>query len=117
MARGGARKQKATSPLAAALACASPQSADVDDHDDVRERLLNPRDRDGADAGGSTRDPPTAGGSFDSENESDEHAFTHEELLHAVGSFSTIVWPVTATMLIARCVDISWADLSRGSRG
>lgn len=58
---------------------------------DVRERLL------------------PAGMHHTSQDESEERdTFTHEELLHSIGSFSAVVWPVTVTMLLARCVPKSF---------
>lgn len=54
-----------------------------DDAGDATERLL-PRD--------ARRD--------------DDDAFTHEELLHSIGSFSAVVPPVVLTMLLAR-----WASV------
>lgn len=36
-------------------------------------------------------------------NEEDD-SFTHEELLHSIGSFSAVISPVAITMLLARCV-------------
>ena len=54
---------------------------------DVRERLL------------------PIGTDHTSQDESRERdVFTHEELLHSIGSFSAVVWPVAVTMLLARCV-------------
>lgn len=56
---------------------------------DVRERLLPDRTRSA------------------SQNEDEEQdAFTHEELLHSIGSFSAVVWPVAVTMLLARCIKL-----------
>ncbi|KUF95369.1 Sodium/potassium-transporting ATPase subunit alpha [Phytophthora nicotianae] len=52
---------------------------------DVRERLLPARPRQ------------------TSQDYDGEDAFTHEELLHSIGSFSAVVWPVAVTMLLARC--------------
>lgn len=37
-------------------------------------------------------------------DEYDDDSFTHEELLHSIGSFSAVIWPVALTMVIARCV-------------
>ncbi|KAI9915927.1 hypothetical protein PsorP6_008421 [Peronosclerospora sorghi] len=51
------------------------------DGDDVRERLLPAETRDLFHGNGST--------------------FTYEELLHSIGSFSAVVWPVIVTMLLA----------------
>lgn len=31
-----------------------------------------------------------------------DDSFTHEELLHSIGSFSAVIWPVAATMVFAR---------------
>ena len=33
-----------------------------------------------------------------------QDVFTHEKLMHSIGSFSAVVWPVAVTMLFARCV-------------
>ncbi|KAL4164794.1 hypothetical protein KRP22_003535 [Phytophthora ramorum] len=60
---------------------------------DVRERLLPAR----------TRQP-----SQDEQEERD--AFTHEELLHSIGSFSAVVWPVALTMLLASFVSLNVVD-------
>ncbi|KAE9359293.1 hypothetical protein PF008_g2288 [Phytophthora fragariae] len=60
---------------------------------DVRERLLPARTR-------ST-----------SQNDDDEQdSFTHEELLHSIGSFSAVVWPVAVTMLLASFVSLNVVD-------
>lgn len=32
----------------------------------------------------------------------DDDSFTHEELLHSIGSFSAVIWPVAVTMVLAR---------------
>jgi hypothetical protein len=55
----------------------------VEAADDARERLLPSREE---------------GEAVDSD------VFTHEELLHSIGSFSAVVPPVVVTMLLARCV-------------
>jgi hypothetical protein len=54
---------------------------------DVRERLL----------------PARARRASQEDEEEREDSFTHEELLHSIGSFSAVVWPVAVTMLLARC--------------
>lgn len=59
--------------------------------DDARERLLSPQDR-------------RVSREHEEQEEGDD-GFTHEELLHSIGSFSAVVPPVAATMLLARCVD------------
>ncbi|KAJ8576035.1 hypothetical protein ON010_g3176 [Phytophthora cinnamomi] len=60
---------------------------------DVRERLLPDRTR------------------LTSQNEDEERdAFTHEELLHSIGSFSAVVWPVAVTMLLASFVSLNVVD-------
>ncbi|EGZ16153.1 hypothetical protein PHYSODRAFT_316247 [Phytophthora sojae] len=60
---------------------------------DVRERLLPDRTRSA------------------SQNEDEEQdAFTHEELLHSIGSFSAVVWPVAVTMLLASFVSLNVVD-------
>lgn len=51
--------------------------------DDVREQLLPPQE-------------------CTEQAADDDDSFTHEELLHSIGSFSAVVWPVTVTMLLAR---------------
>uniref|UniRef100_A0AAV1UG76 Presenilin n=1 Tax=Peronospora matthiolae TaxID=2874970 RepID=A0AAV1UG76_9STRA len=46
-----------------------------------------------------------------SPDESDQlDVFTHEKLMHSIGSFSAVVWPVAATMLFASFVSIHVAD-------
>lgn len=67
----------------------SPRNGDAESsvvvEDDVREQLIPPQDR-----------------SDETIVEGDVDSFTHEELLHSIGSFSAVVWPVTVTMLLAR---------------
>ncbi|CAH0490335.1 unnamed protein product [Peronospora farinosa] len=60
---------------------------------DVRERLL------------------PAGTHHPSQYESRERdIFTHEELLHSIGSFSAVVWPVAVTMLLASFMSLNVVD-------
>ncbi|ETK79830.1 hypothetical protein F441_14560 [Phytophthora nicotianae CJ01A1] len=59
---------------------------------DVRERLLPARPRQ------------------TSQDYDGEDAFTHEELLHSIGSFSAVVWPVAVTMLLASFVSLNVED-------
>ncbi|CAI5703043.1 unnamed protein product [Peronospora effusa] len=60
---------------------------------DVRERLL------------------PAGTHHPSQDESRERdIFTHEELLHSIGSFSAVVWPVAVTMLLASFMSLNVVD-------
>ncbi|CAH0476536.1 unnamed protein product [Peronospora belbahrii] len=63
------------------------------DGSDVRERLLPARIR---------------RRSHDEDKERD--IFTHEELLHSIGSFSAVVWPVALTMLLASFVSLNVQD-------
>ncbi|TYZ58950.1 hypothetical protein PybrP1_001810 [[Pythium] brassicae (nom. inval.)] len=64
------------------------------DEGDVRERLL------------PSSPPRTSGG-----GEADpDDAFTHEELLHSIGSFSAVVWPVALTMVLASVVSLNVVD-------
>jgi hypothetical protein len=60
---------------------AKDQAVGLEKEGDVRERLLPPE-------------------------EIEIESFTHEELLHSIGSFSAVVWPVTVTMILARYVVI-----------
>ncbi|KAG7391874.1 Presenilin-2 [Phytophthora pseudosyringae] len=60
---------------------------------DVRERLLPARSRRAS-----------------QEEEEERDAFTHEELLHSIGSFSAVVWPVAVTMLLASFVSLNVVD-------
>ncbi|TMW56696.1 hypothetical protein Poli38472_006706 [Pythium oligandrum] len=83
------------SPTAAAL-CGSPATMDVEE--DVHERLLQSQDR----ANRSRR--------HSADDEEEDDAFTHEELLHSIGSFSAVVWPVTVTMLLASIVSLNVVD-------
>ncbi|KAG1699575.1 hypothetical protein DVH05_012985 [Phytophthora capsici] len=57
---------------------------------DVRERLLPDRPR--------------------QDEEEEQDIFTHEELLHSIGSFSAVVWPVAVTMLLASFVSLNVVD-------
>ncbi|KAG7398841.1 Presenilin-2 [Phytophthora boehmeriae] len=66
--------------------------AEVGGDGDVRERLL-PRRMSRDDADKEIKD-----------------AFTHEELLHSIGSFSAVVWPVAVTMLLASFVSLNVVD-------
>ncbi|KAG2764765.1 hypothetical protein PC129_g1653 [Phytophthora cactorum] len=59
---------------------------------DVRERLLPARPR------------------HTSQDEEEGDTFTHEELLHSIGSFSAVVWPVAVTMLLASFVSLNVED-------
>lgn len=59
---------------------------------DVRERLLPARQR------------------HASQDYDNGDAFTHEELLHSIGSFSAVVWPVAVTMLLASFVSLNVED-------
>ncbi|RLN53075.1 hypothetical protein BBJ29_002059 [Phytophthora kernoviae] len=65
--------------------------AEVVGDGDVRERLL-----------------PRRMSKDDADEERD--AFTHEELLHSIGSFSAVVWPVAVTMLLASFVSLNVVD-------
>lgn len=49
------------------------------------------------------------GPDHNSRNESEQQdGITHQKLMHSIGSFSAVVWPVAVTMLFARCVSIPW---------
>ncbi|KAE9021561.1 hypothetical protein PR002_g12218 [Phytophthora rubi] len=60
---------------------------------DVRERLLPARTR-----------------STSQSDDEEQDSFTHEELLHSIGSFSAVVWPVAVTMLLASFVSLNVVD-------
>ncbi|CAI5708882.1 unnamed protein product [Hyaloperonospora brassicae] len=60
---------------------------------DVRERLL------------------PAGPNHQSHDESEQQdGITHQKLMHSIGSFSAVVWPVAVTMLFASFVSLQVAD-------
>ncbi|CAI5736415.1 unnamed protein product [Peronospora destructor] len=60
---------------------------------DVRERLL-----------------PAATYHTSQDEDKEQCIFTHEELLHSIGSFSAVVWPVAVTMLLASFVSLNVVD-------
>lgn len=72
----------------------------ADDEGDVRERLLPPAS--------AQREAHRSASDADDD---DDDGFTHEELLHSIGSFSAVVWPVAVTMVLARC-DLKAGGLS-----
>ncbi|CEG38126.1 presenilin-like protein [Plasmopara halstedii] len=41
---------------------------------------------------------------------SDRESYSHDDLLHSIGSFSAVVWPVAVTMLIASFVSVNVVD-------
>lgn len=65
------------------------------DEGDVRERLL-------------PSSPPRASRGDDADSDDE---FTHEELLHSIGSFSAVVWPVALTMVLSRSVARAHCEL------
>ncbi|GLE05237.1 hypothetical protein PINS_up014237 [Pythium insidiosum] len=96
--------RSSSSPLAAALSCGT-TAPSVDIDSDVHERLLRPQDR-----STNQRSRSALDGDGDDDNDDDFDGFTHEELLHSIGSFSAVVWPVTVTMLFASFVSINVVD-------
>lgn len=86
--------------MASAL-CGNDNVTELDVDDDVHERLLRPQER---------SESRTAVIQHDSTTADVDDAFTHEELLHSIGSFSAVVWPVTVTMLIASLISINVHD-------
>ncbi|DAZ94900.1 TPA: hypothetical protein N0F65_003070 [Lagenidium giganteum] len=69
--------------------------------DDVRERLLPIR---------SAATSPSNAAHEDAKGCGSDDEFSHEELMHSIGSFSAVVLPVTITMLLASVASLNILD-------
>lgn len=80
-------------------------AAEFPHESDVRERLLPPPSSPYAriyDKGNSGDAVAARTDEQDAAEVEVDDGFTHEELLHSIGSFSAVIWPVAVTMLLAR---------------
>lgn len=67
---------------------------------DVHERLIQSSHHQSQ--GKTDRTEVAVRGSGGDDGAEEDDSFTHEELLHSIGSFSAVVWPVAVTMVFAR---------------
>ncbi|GAB9467402.1 hypothetical protein Gpo141_00004748 [Globisporangium polare] len=75
---------------------------------DVHERLIQSSHHQSQ--GKTDRTEVAVRGSGGDDGAEEDDSFTHEELLHSIGSFSAVVWPVAVTMVFASFVSLNVVD-------